>query len=151
MNARLIPNSIGSTGFDFVGPWPDPTPSVVAWGKDVPKQDSAIKAREMKGHYYRDWGVDINYPDKSVIDRVTNIENQVKELTEYIENISKPEEIVIREISFAQAKKEIRQYFKQHHGKDFTAADIEDELGIDFDIASEVCEKLEKEGKIKGV
>ena len=59
--------------------------------------------------------------------------------------------IVIREISFAQAKKEIRQYFKQHHGKDFTAADIEDDLGIDFDLASEVCEKLEKEGKIKGV
>ena len=149
MNARIDPKSIGSTGFDLVGPWPDPTPSAVVWKKNVPKQGAAIQARAMKGHYYEDWGVDINYPDRSVLDRVANIEKQIEELSENIDKLSKPEEIVIREISFAQAKKEIRQYFKQHHGEDITAADIEDELVIYFELASEVCESLEREGKIK--
>lgn len=140
----------GSTQKDVMRQWSDPTSSAVAREMNIPIQDAAIQSRVLKNQYYIDWD-DLIYPDKSVIDRVTNIENQIKELTDYIDNISSPEEIIIRKISFAQAKKEIRQYFKQHHGEDINAADLEEHLGIDFELASEVCETLEKEGNIKGV
>jgi chromosomal replication initiation ATPase DnaA len=138
----------GSTQKDVMRQWSDPTSSTVAREMSIPIQDAAIPSRVLKNQYYKDWD-DLIYPDKSVLDRVANIEKQIEELAENIDNISKPEEIVIREISLAQAKKEIRQYFKQHHGEDITAADIEDELGIDFELASEVCESFEREGKIK--
>ena len=46
-------------------------------------------------------------------------------------------------------KYKIAQYFKDHHGEHFTAADVGEELGIDFWICDQVCENLRLEGKIK--
>ena len=143
MNARIDTKRIASTHMGVVGQWSDPTSSTGAWEETPPIKGAAIKSPVLKNQHYVDWDNHI-YPDKSVIDRVTNLENKIKELTE-------PEEIVIRKISFVQAKKEIRQYFMQHHGEDITAADLEENLCIDFELASEVCESLENEGNIKGV
>ena len=82
--------------------------------------------------------------------RLTGLENLIGELLAKID-LNTEAEIVIRDLSFTEAKKEIRQYFKQHHGEDINAADLEENLGIDFELATKACESLEKEGKIKGV
>lgn len=78
--------------------------------------------------------------------KVAELEKRVAELESLL-----PDIVVIRELSYKEAKKEIRKYFKTHHGQDITPADIEDSLGIEFELASRVCIDLEKEGQIKGV
>lgn len=59
--------------------------------------------------------------------------------------------IEIRDIDRDQAKREIRQYFSDHHGENIDAADLQEALGINVFLAAEICEELEQEGKIKGL
>jgi len=142
MNAHInTMRNWGSTQESVLRQWSSPESSIIDWELDCRKKPSKIKRSVVHEPHYLDWDTGI-YPVKSLIDRVTSLENKIEEL-------AGGREIEIREISFAQAKKEIRQYFKHHHGEDITAADLEDELGIDFELASEVCESLEKEGKIR--
>lgn len=82
--------------------------------------------------------------------RLAEIEKKLELLTNLTEMLE-PKEITIRDISYAQAKKEITEYFKTHHGDSIDPADIEESLGIDIEIAIKICEKLEKEGQIKGI
>lgn len=60
-------------------------------------------------------------------------------------------ETELRNISYYQAKVEIRQYFNEHHGKEINPADIQGVLGIDVWMAIDICNELEGEGKIKGL
>lgn len=68
-----------------------------------------------------------------------------------VENIEQEEIHYLREIPLDLAKDEIKQYFEDHHGEELTAADAAIALLLDFDLAAEACDELEREGKIKGV
>jgi hypothetical protein len=57
----------------------------------------------------------------------------------------------LREIPREQAKAEIRKFFQDHHGESVYPSDILDSLHLDYDLVCEICEELEKEGKIKGL
>jgi hypothetical protein len=57
----------------------------------------------------------------------------------------------IREIPRDQAKDEIRQFFKDHHGEKIYPSDIMESLALDYDLVYEICEELEKDGEIKGL
>jgi len=72
----------------------------------------------------------------------------VGQLAEEKENIES-DFIEIRDIPYGQAKREIAKYFKEHNGEDIDPADLEENLGIEFEMAFAICEELEAEGKIK--
>lgn len=74
----------------------------------------------------------------------------VGRIAEEMENIES-DFIEIRDIPYAQAKREIAKYFKEHDGENIDPADLEENLGIEFEMAFAICEELEAEGKIKGV
>lgn len=57
----------------------------------------------------------------------------------------------LREIPRDQAKEEIRKFFQDHHGESIYPSDILQALHLDYDLIYEICEELEKEGKIKGL
>ena len=59
------------------------------------------------------------------------------------------DQIVLKDISYGQAKKEIKEYFSKHHGEIIDAADIQEALNIDISMAIEILDDLECEGKIK--
>ena len=80
--------------------------------------------------------------------RLQRLEKIVNKLSKKVNTIE-GEDIIIRDVPYSQAKKEVAQYFKDHHGENIDAADIEEALCIKFSMAVEICEKLEKEGKIK--
>lgn len=73
-------------------------------------------------------------------DEISVLKNSIPQLDQGI--------LEIRDISYDQAKSEIRQFFLDHHGEEFTAADIEELLGVEFEMALAICEELENEGKI---
>lgn len=79
--------------------------------------------------------------------KLTALESKVASL-EVCQTQEDADVIEIRDISFKKAKQEIRQFFRNNHGKSFTASDIEERLGIDFEMALAICFELEKEGKI---
>jgi hypothetical protein len=57
----------------------------------------------------------------------------------------------IREIPRDQAKEEVRAFFKAHDGEAIYPSDVMEALSLDYDLVYEICEELEKEGKIKGL
>lgn len=57
----------------------------------------------------------------------------------------------IRDLSREQAKKEVRAFFKAHHGETIYPSDVMEALSLDYDLVYEICEELEQEGKIKGL
>ncbi len=57
----------------------------------------------------------------------------------------------IRDITREQAKAEIKAYFESHHGETIYPSDIMENLHLDYDLIWELCDELEKEGKIKGL
>lgn len=64
---------------------------------------------------------------------------------------SAEEMLQLREIPREQAKEEIRKFFQDHHGEAIYPSDILEALHLDYDLVYEICEELEKEGKIKGL
>ena len=71
---------------------------------------------------------------------------------EKIESVLEADEILeCRNISKEEAKKEIKAYFEEHHGENFYASDIEDNLGIEYDLVMEIFEELESEREIKAL
>jgi len=87
---------------------------------------------------------------KNLKQKLKKVEKVVGRLTKKMENIEN-DYIEIRDISYDQAKEEIAKYFKEHDGENIDPGDIEENLGIEFDMAFTICEELEAEGKIKGV
>jgi len=75
------------------------------------------------------------------------MENRVAELTSI--DYEEPGKIVLKDISYGQAKKEIIDYFSMHHGENINAADIQEALNIDISLALEILDDLELEGKVK--
>lgn len=129
--------------------WPDPSSSSTGYDQKIaweiqPQIHAAI-----------DEGVIVDWVNATKLEKET-LENRLSEIEKKMEALLKiaeivePTEINIRDISYDQAKKEITEYFKAHHGETVDAADLEEYLGIDIEIAIQVCEELEKEGQIKG-
>ncbi len=81
---------------------------------------------------------------------VQEIKKVVGHLAEKMKNLES-DYIEIRDIPYDQAKDEVAKYFKEHDGENIDPADLEENLGIEFDMAFAICEELEKEGKIKGI
>ena len=61
---------------------------------------------------------------------------------------SRPEVIVLRDISREEAKEEIRQLFARREVADYE--DIVTELRIPLELAVEICEELIQDGEIRG-
>ena len=86
--------------------------------------------------------------------KITNLEKMVESLSSKLSDLEKyieqdnVEVIEIRDIPYNQAKKEIRQFFKDNHGENYTASDLEEHLKIDFEMALAICSELENEGEI---
>jgi hypothetical protein len=57
----------------------------------------------------------------------------------------------IRDIPREQAKAEIKAYFESHHGEAIYPSDIMEDLRLDYDLIGELCDELEKKGKIRGL
>ena len=79
--------------------------------------------------------------------RFKKMENQIAELTSI--DYEERGQIVLKDITYGQAKKEIKEYFSKHHGEIIDAADIQEALNIDISMAIEILDDLECEGKIK--
>ena len=74
-----------------------------------------------------------------ILSRLDNIESIIEE----------GEVVELRDIPKDQAKAEIKEFFKEHHGENLHASYIEEELLIDFDMVMECMGELESEGAIK--
>lgn len=85
-----------------------------------------------------------------LLKRVNDLESRFVDLTKKLQDVM-PQEITIREFSRKEAKKEIRQYFKDHHGENIDPSDIFENLGIDIELAIELCDELEREGRVRAV
>jgi hypothetical protein len=89
---------------------------------------------------------------EAVARKVDTLEGTIKDIQNRLEKLTcsyGTKDIEIRKIAYRQAKKEIADFFKDHHGKELNAADIQENLGIDIEVAIKACDQLEKEGKIK--
>ncbi|MBW2543995.1 MAG: hypothetical protein JRD43_00705 [Deltaproteobacteria bacterium] len=80
---------------------------------------------------------------------IGGLKKMLSQLTEQAGSVEGTE-INLRDVSFEEAKKEIAQYYNDHHGETIDPVDIQESLGIDIFMAVEICEKLEKEGRIRG-
>lgn len=78
------------------------------------------------------------------------LEHKVAILAHQI-NEQEPLIIELREITHAQAKQEIDEYFKSHHGESIHSYHITEALQIEVELVEEILEELEKEGRIQGV
>ena len=97
-------------------------------------------------HDYRLEGIEAVARKVETLERtIQDIKNRLEKLTCSYET----KDIEIRRITYKKAKKEIADFFKNHHGKELNAADIQENLGIDIEVAMKACDELEKEGKIK--
>lgn len=76
-------------------------------------------------------------------DKVAILAHQINEQESLI--------IELREVTHAQAKQEIIEYFKSHHGENIYSYQITEALKIEIDLVDEILEELEKESQIKGV
>ncbi|MBN1689012.1 MAG: hypothetical protein JW893_07935 [Candidatus Omnitrophica bacterium] len=90
-------------------------------------------------------------------DKIDDVQQEILELKDMIQEIlnesaDNDEQIIdVKEIDHVTAKAEIAAYFQNHHGQTITAADIQQDLGIDIFMAIDICEELEKENRICGV
>ncbi len=92
----------------------------------------------------QDMGLSIRVDDLS--ERLKEIESRMHRLAE----VEASKEILqLREVSFEQAKNEISKYFEDHHGENIDAADLQEALGIEIELAIKICAELELEDKIK--
>lgn len=76
--------------------------------------------------------------------RITTLEREVAELRNAV-GLASPE---VREISRAQAIKEIKSYFEQHDGETLFPSDLSEALDLDYDLVVELIDKLETKGQI---
>lgn len=91
---------------------------------------------------------------ESVARKVETLEGAIHDIKNRLEKLTcsyETNDIEIRRITYKKAKKEIADFFQEHHGKELNAADVQESLGIDIEMAIRVCDDLEKEGKIKQV
>ena len=77
-------------------------------------------------------------------ERIEVLEQEVAELREAV-GLDRP---APRNVSKAQAKKEIRGYFAKHDGELIYPDDIADDLNLEMQQVIEICEALAEEGKI---
>jgi hypothetical protein len=89
---------------------------------------------------------------EAVARKVETLEEAIHDIKNRLEKLTcsyETNDIEISRITYKKAKKEIAYFFRDHHGKELNAADIQENLGIDIEVAIKACDELEKEGKIK--
>ena len=70
-------------------------------------------------------------------------ENEAR-LTALERDLAGPEIIEVRDLSDADAKREIGAHFKKHHGEVFYPSDIAEAMCLDYDQVVRVLEELER-------
>ena len=80
--------------------------------------------------------------------RLDLIESQLSEISELISQDRDEETIILRDVSFKQAKEEIEELFK-NTTDNLYFSDIMEQLGIDLELVVSVCNELLDEGKIE--
>jgi len=88
--------------------------------------------------------------DMGLAGTVSSLQEEIKEMKEALQRLtaeSSAEVIELRYIDYEQAKDEIGKYFEDHHGETIDAADLQEALRIDIELAKAVCEELERESK----
>lgn len=76
-------------------------------------------------------------------DRIHRIEERLASIES---SLTKEKVVILREISKEEAKKEVRNLFST--GKTLYYSDIAQELGLDLELAVEICNELQKQGEI---
>lgn len=86
--------------------------------------------------------------DEDIIKRLEILENKVKEL----ESLIKSEKIiVVKEVTFEEAKKLIEDHIKDKKGEITSPLELSQTLQIPYEVAHEVVLKLIEEGKLETV
>jgi hypothetical protein len=84
-------------------------------------------------------------------DEITRLRAENKSLKKKVAVLEQNSEIELRDITREKAKKEIEAFFKEHDGETIYPSDVMFALGLDHYLVSEICQELEKEGKIKAL
>jgi len=153
--AHLMADSTGAfekmgtrqMGLTMVGLREDALSSTPARISRIPT--GADSSSEITIHEVLEVAKDVFYSDIDAIkSELDNLRKEVERLKAQA-CATDDDEIVIRDIPYKQAKDEIKAFFKDHHGESIDPTDIEERLGIDFDMAVQACEELVAEGEIK--
>jgi len=81
----------------------------------------------------------------SLEERVVTLEGMVTDM-----NATEPEPVIeLRNITYEDAKAEIKLYFSEHSDEEIDAADLQENLGIELEMTILICDELELEGQIK--
>ena len=89
---------------------------------------------------------------RSVQKEVESIKQEIAEMKAILEGLGTAEPVFeLREVSYEDAKREIKQYFEAHHGESIDAGDLQEALGIDIQMVIQICQDLERDGQIKAL
>lgn len=89
---------------------------------------------------------------RSLQKEVQSLKQEIAEMKAMLEGQDTAEPVFeLREVSYEDAKREIKQYFEAHHGENIDAADLQEVLGIDIQMAIQICQDLDRDGQIKAL
>jgi hypothetical protein len=98
----------------------------------------------------RDIGMEADV--RSVQKEVESLKQETAEMKAMFEGLGTAEPVFeLREVSYEDAKREIKQYFEAHHGESIDAGDLQEALGIDIQMVIQICQDLERDGQIKAL
>ena len=125
---------------------------IASWGLHKPSDSKypPVEKKEMFGKASSSLLLIYDHHLSVIQKKLNNLEEKVSALTDQI-NEYKPLVIELKEISRAEAKQEIIEYFKTHHGESIYSYQITEALKIEMDLVEEILDELEKESQIKGV
>jgi len=80
---------------------------------------------------------------RSVQKQVESLKQEIAEMKAAVEGLGTAEPVFeLREVSYEDAKREIKQYFEAHHEESIDAADLQEALGIDIQMAIQILPRL---------
>lgn len=89
---------------------------------------------------------------RSVQKEVESLKQEIAEMKALLEGPGTAEPVFeLREVSYEDAKREIKQYFEAHHGESIDAGDLQEALGIDIQMVIQICQDIERDGQIKAL
>ncbi len=94
--------------------------------------------------------------DQEILSEIHDLKKQVKDLQSELEKalihlqprMEGEDMITLKDVSLADAKKEIALYFREHDGKDIGYDELISKLRIEPVVVVQACAELEEEGKI---
>ena len=85
-------------------------------------------------------------------DRIASLEYEVADLKEIVAGLTaifdSAEVGEPRKVTKPAAKKEIKKYFEEHHGKALYPSDVSEALNLSYELVSDIMDALEEGGEI---